>query len=66
MPESYVEGYLGAAKYDYDRAAYAIYRPLIEKAEKVYEEDVRAFVQGLADAQKGAQKRVQLFYFIEE
>ena len=38
MPEDYVEGYLGAAKYDYDRASYKIYRPLIEKAELVYTE----------------------------
>ena len=37
MPDDYVEGYLGAAKYTYDRESYKIYRPLIEEAERVYE-----------------------------
>ena len=64
MPESYVEGYLGAAKYDFDRASYAIYRPLIEEAEKDYEESVRAFVQGLKDAQAGEEKKPALFYLL--
>ena len=50
MPEEYVKGYLGAAKYDYDRASYKIYRPLIEKAERVYKEQLEGYAQGISDA----------------
>ena len=54
MPEKYVKGYLGAAKYDFDRASYKIYRPLIEEIEREYEEELDGYAQGMTDAIQNA------------
>ena len=52
MPEKFIKGYVGAAKYTFDRASYKIYRVLIETAERKYTVELTGYAQGMTDALK--------------